>query len=151
MTRPLEILLIEDNDGDAFLISELLREVGFPVNITVARDGQTALDILYQDKGHIIAPTPEFVVLDLNLSNVHGFEVLRKIKTSPSLHTLPVVVMTGSLNPGDEVQARDIGVTDFRIKPARSEDFEPLIRWFKENLAPLAERKGEATTRTHRD
>ena len=56
MTRPLEILLIEDNDGDAFLISELLRDVGVPVNITVASDGQTALDILNKDKGHINCP-----------------------------------------------------------------------------------------------
>jgi CheY-like chemotaxis protein len=141
MTRRLEILLIEDNCGDAYLISELLRDVGIPLNITVAIDGQTALDILNKEKGHNNAPTPDFIVLDLNLPNIHGFEVLRRIRASSSLRTLPVVVMTGSLNIDDEVQACDIGVTDYLVKPARPDDFEPLIRWFKENLAPLVENR----------
>jgi CheY-like chemotaxis protein len=151
MTRPLEILLIEDNDGDAFLISELLRDVGVPMNITIASDGQIALDILNKDKGHSTASTPDFVVLDLNLPNVNGFDVLRRIRTSPSLRTLPVVVMTGSLNPEDEALARSIGVADYRIKPAHSDEFESLIRWFKENLGRLAERKREGTSRTRSD
>lgn len=109
------------------------------------------MDILNKDKRHIAAPTPDVVVLDLNLPKVHGFEVLRRMKASPSLRTLPVVIMTGSLNKDDEIRARDMGVSDYCIKPSRSDDFESVIRWFKENLAPLAEGKRDDTTRTHSD
>ena len=138
MKDGLEVLIIEDNHGDALLISELLHEVGILMHITVAEDGQKALDILNKENGYANALTPDFIVLDLNLPKVHGFEVLKQMKTKPELRSLPVVVMTGSLNKDDEIKARSMGVTDYRIKPVDSRDFDHTIRWLKKNLAPLA-------------
>ncbi len=136
-TKQLEVLIIEDNPADAMLITELLDEVGIPLNVIVAKDGKKALDILNQEDGHSNDPTPDFVILDLNLPKVHGFDVLANMKSSPKLRSIPVVVMTGSLNKEDEVRARSLGVTDYCIKPSDLEDMAATGRWLKKKLASL--------------
>ena len=133
MSRPLEILIVEDNPADAFLVSELLQEVGVPMNISIAEDGQKALDIL-DGNGCPERPLPDLIVLDLNLPKVHGFDVLMHVRAMPSYGPIPVLVMTGSLNPEDETRARSMGATDYCIKPVCSEDFRSLIDLFRKCL-----------------
>ena len=133
MSRPLEILIVEDNPADAFLVSELLQEVGVPMNISIAEDGQKALDIL-DGNGCPERPLPDLIVLDLNLPKVHGFDVLMHVRAMPSHGPIPVLVMTGSLNPEDETRARSMGATDYCIKPVCSEDFRSLIDLFRKCL-----------------
>lgn len=143
MSRPLEILIVEDNPADALLVSELLREVGVPMNISIAEDGQKALDILDGHNGHPERPPPDLIVLDLNLPKVHGFDVLMHVRTMPSHGPIPVLVMTGSLNPEDETKARSMGATDYCIKPVCSEDFRSLIDLFRRSLTPFYEKRQE--------
>lgn len=140
--KPLEILIIEDNPGDTFLISEFLRDTKLDLNITIAEDGQKALDLLGGTDRSKAIPAPDFIVLDLNLPKVHGYDVLAFIKGSPELRLVPVVVMTGSLDPKDELRSRSMGVTDFRVKPSGREELEATRRWFKKNLIPLVSSKG---------
>jgi len=141
MSRPLEILIVEDNPADALLVSELLQEVGVPMNISIAEDGQKALDILDGLNGHPKRLPPDLIVLDLNLPKVHGFDVLMHVRAMPSHGPIPVLVMTGSLNPEDETRARSMGATDYCIKPVCSEDFRSLIDLFRRSLAPFYGKK----------
>ena len=76
MSKPLEVLIVEDNRGDANLISELLDEMGLPLRVTLAMDGQKALDIL-RGENSSYDTAPDFVILDLNLPKVNGFDILK--------------------------------------------------------------------------
>jgi CheY-like chemotaxis protein len=73
----LEILIVEDNPGDVYLISELLGELGNSIHIILMKDGREALDIITNAASHNNAPSPDFVILDLNLTKSIGFDVLR--------------------------------------------------------------------------
>jgi CheY-like chemotaxis protein len=120
--EPLEVLIVEDNPGDTMIISELLEDVGLPVHVTIAKDGQEALDLLRENDGGSTGPPPALIILDLNLPKVKGFDVLRHIKSTPMLRSIPVVVMTGSLRKEDEVKARTMGAADYCIKPATPDE-----------------------------
>ncbi len=148
MEKPIEVLIIEDNPGDALLISELLETMGLPLHVTLAQNGQQALNILGNEGGHPKSPIPDFVILDLNLPKVHGFEVLAFMKSTPALRTIPVVVMTGSLNKEDEKKARAMGVTDYRIKPSVESEFDATRRWLRKNIVPL---DGKGQMEDHQD
>jgi CheY-like chemotaxis protein len=115
--EPIRILIVEDNPTDARLLSEILKELELKMEITVVRDGQQALDMLAEERIGPSNPAPDFVILDLNLPKVHGYEVLSFIR-SGSLRSIPVAVMTGSLNREDEVKARRMGATHYLLKPA---------------------------------
>jgi CheY-like chemotaxis protein len=92
MTR---ILLVEDLSADAILFREALRDAGLGEDLTVATDGQTALDMLREGLPH------DLVLLDLNLPRKDGREVLDEIRRDPRLALLPVVVVTTSTAPKD--------------------------------------------------
>lgn len=140
-TRPLEILLIEDNRGDAFLISSMLNETELPLRIKVVEDGRQAIELLNEPYCSGLSSIPDFVILDLNLPKVHGFEILAFIKARPTLCSIPVAIMTGSLNREDEARARSMGVIDYRIKPSLESELDSTTKWLKKNLAPLVEGK----------
>jgi CheY-like chemotaxis protein len=138
VNMPLRILIIEDNPGDAYMISELLRETGLDLNITVAEDGQKGLDLLKDASNNgSAAASPDFIVLDLNLPKVHGYEVLAFIRGSPLLRSKPVVVMTGSLDHDDELKSRRMGAAGYLIKPSDRGEMEATRQWLKKNLTPL--------------
>ncbi len=118
-------------------MSELLKETGISVKIAVAGDGKEALDIMNRGLDGSNATLPDLVILDLNLPRVHGFDVLLAMRSEEELRSIPVIVMTGSLNTEDEKKARSMGAIDYRIKPTSKEDFEPTTRWLKSGLTPL--------------
>ena len=80
----------------------------------------------------------DLVILDLNLPKVHGLEVLSYIKSMHGLKQIPVVIMTGSLNRDDEKRARELGASEYVIKPASNREFETLIVRMKGMLDELA-------------
>jgi two-component system, chemotaxis family, response regulator Rcp1 len=131
--RRLRLLLVEDNPGDAFLIKEVLRDTGIDLRVTVAEDGQKALEILDRTRGDL-ENRIDFVILDLNLPKVDGFEVLSYIKSMHGLKELPVVVMTGSVNADDRVRAISMGASQFLKKPSSNREFEAIVEWMREAL-----------------
>lgn len=145
---PLEVLLIEDNPGDAHLISEMLHDLDLRLNITIAEDGQKAMDILQRKNRYSASPTPDFIILDLNLPRINGFAVLSLVRSIASLRSVPVVVMTGSLNKDDEIKARSMGATDFRIKPSSAEDYDTTCKWLKDNIVLLTKGDRQRTPGT---
>jgi two-component system, chemotaxis family, response regulator Rcp1 len=139
---PLEVLIVEDNPGDVLIISDLLNDASPTVHITIAKDGQTALNILRKDDGSD-APAPDFVILDLNLPRVKGFDVLAYMKKTPALQSVPVVIMTGSLKKEDEIQARSMGAADYCIKPSTVEEMETSMTCLRGHLGSSSQNKGK--------
>ena len=106
--RPLEVLLVEDNPGDARLTREALRSVNQLANLTVVGDGVEALALLHRQGRYERAPRPDLILLDLNLPRKAGGEVLAEIKNDISLRRIPVVILTTSRATKDIVQSYDM-------------------------------------------
>jgi chemotaxis family two-component system response regulator Rcp1 len=134
----LEVLIVEDNPGDAYMIKEMLTDLKLTLSITVAKDGQAALNILKDRQNGM----PGLVILDLNLPKVNGFEVLTFMKSSPTLRSIPVVVMTGSLRGEDEQRSRELGAVDYCIKPSTADEMERSEMCLRAHLEPLSREKG---------
>jgi|GEM_PF-565197 len=130
---PFTILLVEDNPADAHLFMSMLKELGMRLNVIVAGDGQRALSILTDCIASSSAPN--LVILDLNLPKVHGYEVLSFLKSSP-LRSVPVVVMTGSLNTEDEARALSMGAAMYIIKPCTLEEYDNIVARLKSEIVP---------------
>ena len=92
--RPIEILLVEDNPGDARLTEEALTEGKVSNNLSVVQDGVEALAFLRSEGAYTDVNRPDIIFLDLNLPRMSGYEVLEVIKEDPLLRRIPVVILT---------------------------------------------------------
>ena len=135
----LEVLIVEDNPGDAYMLNEMLRDLKMNLSISVAEDGQEALDILNDQKARM----PGLIILDLNMPRVNGFEVLEFMRSSPTLRSIPVVVMTGSLRKAAEQTCLGLGAVGYCIKPSSSEEIVRSQMCLKSHLEPLSRGKGK--------
>ena len=134
-SRPAEILLVEDNPSDVRLTREALREAAFNANLSVAIDGDEALNFLLRQGKHAAAVTPDLVLLDLNLPKRDGREVLAIIKADPRLRRIPVVVLTTSGATEDVETTYDLHVNCYIKKPDDIDAFVGVIKaidlfWF---------------------
>ncbi len=121
----MNVLLVEDNVGDQRLITTALARTAPEVALHVTGDGLEAMAFLRREQEFAAAPRPQFVLLDLALPRMSGFDVLREIKRDPALRMIPVVVMTSSDAPGDVARAYEHQATAYFTKPAR--DFETVL------------------------
>ncbi len=126
--KPVEILLIEDDPGDVRLTAEALKESGFPFHLTVAKDGDEALNCLYKVGRFVNHPTPELVLLDLNLPTISGREVLKIIKHDKLLSQIPIVVLTTSRDERDISASYNLHANSFITKPDDLERFIEVIK-----------------------
>src|SRR6266487_5684126 len=120
---PFRILLVEDNPNDIEITRRALAKGQVKNELTVARDGQEALDILFGSRSE--TSLPGLILLDLNLPRVDGREVLSRIKGDPELRRIPVIVLTTSTREEDVVRSYDLGGDKFLPKPRR---FRGLIQ-----------------------
>ena len=135
MADLIEVLLVEDNPGDARLAKEALRESKLHLNLTIAKDGVEALDVLHRRGAHEAAETPDLILLDLNLPRKNGREVLADIKATPGLRRVPVVVLTSSKAEQDVLASYDLHANCYIQKPLDLEKFIEIVRqietfWF---------------------
>jgi two-component system, chemotaxis family, response regulator Rcp1 len=135
MTRPVEILLVEDNPGDVRLTREALREGKVRNNLYVAADGVEALRFLRREGEHAEAVRPDLILLDLNLPRKDGREVLEEIKEDPQLRLIPVVVLTSSQAEQDICRAYDLHANCYVTKPVDLDRFITVVQtienfWF---------------------
>ena len=131
-----EILLAEDNAADIYLIREALREHLVDCPLRVVTDGQQVLRILAAAESQAEPQYPALIILDLNLPRHDGIEILQRLKETPALRHVPVVVLTSSDSPRDRQAADLLGVTRFLRKPSSLEQFLSLGAVFKELLQP---------------
>lgn len=135
-TRSIEILLVEDNPGDARLTIEAMREAKLSNRLHIVEDGVEAMQFLRREGRFGDAPRPDLILLDLNLPKKDGREVLAEIKSEPSLKRIPVVVLTTSRAEEDVLRTYDLHANCYVTKPVDIEQFIKIVKqidefWFK--------------------
>ena len=126
--RPIDILLVEDNAGDARLTVEALRESKVSNSVSVVKGGVQAIAYLRGRGQFADATRPDLILLDLNLPRKDGREVLAEIKEDDDLKRIPVVVLTTSQAEQDILRAYDLHANCFITKPADLEQFLKVVR-----------------------
>jgi two-component system, response regulator len=144
--REVEILLVEDNPDDEFLVLRALRKHKVSNKIHVVRDGEEALDFLFCRGAYAqsnCARNLKLILLDLKLPKVNGLEVLAEIKKDPRTKTIPTVLLTSSTMQEEMLRAYVDGANSFLQKPVDFDHFDELIRqvgyyWMRINKQPDA-------------
>jgi two-component system, chemotaxis family, response regulator Rcp1 len=126
--KPIEILLVEDNPGDARLMIEALKESRVLTHLNVAQDGVEALSFLRQEGQYASIARPDLIMLDLNLPKKDGREVLAEIKADERLKTIPVVILTTSNAEQDIVKSYNLHANCYITKPVELEQFITVLR-----------------------
>jgi CheY-like chemotaxis protein len=122
------VLLVEDDAGDVLMTREALDEHHVPNRLYVVPDGVTALEFLRKQGPHQNAPTPDLVLLDLNLPRMSGREVLAAVKGDPKLARIPVVVLTTSDADDDVVASYALHANAYVTKPVDFDRFVDVVR-----------------------
>jgi len=118
------ILLVEDNEDDILITKKAIEKRQIMNNLFVVHDGQEALDFLRRTGKYENAPRPGFVLLDLNMPKLDGFEVLKEIKRHPELKSIPIIILTTSERDEDVSKAYALGCNSYIVK---SVDFSKFI------------------------
>ncbi len=126
--QDLEILLVEDNEGDIRLTIEAFKEAKIRNQIKVVRDGEEALDYLRKQGKYADAPSPDIILLDINLPKIDGKEVLSTMKNDPLLKTIPVIMLTTSSAESDVQESYENHANCYVIKPVDLNKFMEVIR-----------------------
>jgi len=124
----IEILLVEDNPGDARLAVEALKDGKFANRLTVVEDGTSALNYLRREGNYREAELPDLVLLDLNLPGKDGREVLREMKADPELRRIPVVILTTSSAEADVLKSYNLYANCYIVKPVDLAQFVTVVR-----------------------
>lgn len=127
-SRPLHVLLVEDNPGDVRLMREAFRSGGSDRNLDSVEDGEEALAYLYRKHPYTSAPKPDLIFLDLNLPKKDGREVLSEIKQDQSLRRIPVVVLTTSEAERDISRVYELHANCYIKKPTDLDEYMEVIR-----------------------
>lgn len=123
----IDVLLIEDNEGDILLIHEALEEADFNLNLHVIKNGRDALDYINQQASVSTFPMPNLIIMDINLPFLNGFEILSKLKTNPKTQKIPVNILTTSSSESDIEKAYKLHANCFTTKPVDMEEFMSTI------------------------
>jgi CheY-like chemotaxis protein len=126
--RSVSIVMIEDDEGHARLIEKNIRRAGILNGINHFTDGTTALDYLFNHADGPARNGPALVLLDLNLPDMSGTDILAKIKGSPELKRTPVVVLTTTDDKVEIQRCYDLGCNVYITKPVNYESFAQAIR-----------------------
>jgi len=121
--QPMEILLVEDNPVDVVITKEAFNAGRVRNNVHVVEDGEEAMDFLHKRGKYSSVPTPEIILLDLNLPKKDGREILAEVKADPSLRRIPVIVLTTSQDKEDIWRSYDLQANCFITKPVDTEQF----------------------------
>ncbi|MBE0647794.1 MAG: response regulator [Bacteroidales bacterium] len=122
---PIDILLVEDNPGDARLAKEALKDSKLRNNLFIVDDGELAMKFLKKEAPYEDVPRPDLILLDLNLPKKDGKEVLKEIKTDEDLKRIPVVILTMSKSEEDIFKSYNLHANCFITKPI---DFDQFIK-----------------------
>lgn len=127
-SRPIEILLVEDNPGDARLTLEAFKEGKVFNNLTVVGDGVEAMAYLRREGQYANSVHPDLILLDLNLPKKDGREVLAEIKSDEQLRNTPVIVLTTSAAEEDIARAYSRHANCYITKPVDLDQFLHVVQ-----------------------
>jgi len=139
--RPIEILLVEDNPGDADLARDALETSKIYNSLYVVGDGEEAMAYLHGQGEYADAPHPDLILLDLNLPKKDGREVLGEIKADDGLKRIPVVVLTTSSDEQDVLKTYNLHANCYITKPIDLAQFIRVVQsiqdfWFSIVVLP---------------
>jgi len=146
-SKPVEILLVEDDPQDLELALRALKKSGLTNHIEVARDGVEALDFIFCEgphAGRAIEETPKVVMLDLKLPRMDGIDVLKRIKADDRTKSIPIVMLTSSREQRDIIESYRLGVNSYIVKPVNFDSFAKAVQdigmyWLLLNQPPKIE------------
>jgi CheY-like chemotaxis protein len=125
------ILLAEDDDGHALLITRNLARAGIANDVFRVADGQEALDYVFREGAYVDRPAsgdPLLLVLDINMPRVDGFEVLRRVKADPATAKIPIIMLTTTDDPREVERCYEHGCSVYITKPVQYEDFVEAVK-----------------------
>jgi len=128
LVKPVDILLVEDNRGDADLAREALEDSKMNNKLYVVGDGEQAMDFLYKRGKFEKSPRPDLIILDLNLPKKDGREVLAEIKMDDNLKRIPVVILTTSKAEEDILKTYNLHANCYITKPIDLEQFFTVVK-----------------------
>lgn len=142
MNPEAEIILIEDNISDADLVMRVLKKSNLVNNVLNLQDGQQALDYIFGNSQNRMRIPPKLILLDLKMPKVNGLEVLEKLKTSELTKSIPVVILTSSVEDPDLKRCYQLGANSYVVKPVAFDDFIKAISqvglyWMLVNVPPI--------------
>ena len=124
------ILLVEDNEMDIELTLDAFRENKLINKIQVTKNGEEALHYIFGENQYANReeyPLPDIILLDLNMPRVDGFEVLKRVKNTPIIKRIPVIILTSSKDEGDRVMGYDNGANSYLVKPVSFDGFLEVL------------------------
>jgi two-component system, chemotaxis family, response regulator Rcp1 len=130
--RPMEILLVEDSLTSARLTMGALRSGGLEHRMTWLTDGSEAAAFLHRDGKYTRAPQPDLVLLDVMLPGKNGRELLAEMRSEKALKDIPVVIMTGTVEPAAAAEFEHLHVQGFLTKPVDLTEFLKLVEQLKD-------------------
>ena len=126
-SKPIHVLAVEDNAADRSLLTRFFKNSDLPHELHFSRDGEEAMDYLFQRGPFASVSRPDLVLLDLNMPKRDGREVLKEIKCHPNLRTIPVVVLTTSSSDTDVNCAYEYQANSYIQKPRDLVHFQKTI------------------------
>jgi CheY-like chemotaxis protein len=135
------ILLVEDNPDEETLTLRAMQRHKGNASVAIARDGVEALEYLFAADGRVEARMPRFVILDLKLPRVDGFDVIARVRADPRTLPLPVVVFSSSSEGQDVRRCNQLGANSYVVKPVAAEQYQEAVSrmvqyWLNLNLDP---------------
>jgi len=131
------ILLVEDNEADILLTTELLVQIGMNHTLSVARDGDDAIDYVLKKGKYSNSVTPNLILLDINLPKASGTEVIRNIKKDDKYKKIPVIIYTSSYLEADRIICESLGANLYLTKANTMDEFSKRIDDFKNFLSMI--------------
>jgi CheY-like chemotaxis protein len=148
LIKPIEILLVEDNAGDARLVREMFREAKLSNGLNVVGDGVEAMAYLRREGRYAAVTQPDLVLLDLNLPRKDGREVLTEMRQDAALRRIPVVILTGSKAEEDILKAYDLDADAYIGKPIDLGQMIKLVRAIDALWLAIVKRPAERAENT---
>jgi chemotaxis family two-component system response regulator Rcp1 len=139
LTRPLSVLLVEDDPGDVLIAREAMAAGQLSTHLDVVSDGVEAMAYLRRTGGYADAARPDLIMLDLNLPRMSGHEVLAEVKADPELRRIPVVVLTTSQTQEDVARSYDLHASVHVSKPVDFDQFTDVVRQIDEFFGSVAQ------------
>lgn len=125
--QTMEILLLEDEMADAYLVKMALKEQSVSARLHHVQDGYEGLSFLAQQEHYHNAPRPDIILLDLNMPRMNGYEFLVAIKNNEHLKSIPVIVLSTSDVESDIINSYQLGAASYITKPTGMEQFTAMI------------------------
>ena len=139
----IEVLLVEDDPGDVLMTREAFEDTKVVNRLHVVSDGTAAMEFLRKEGEYADAPTPDLVLLDLNLPRMDGREVLLAVKQDESLRKIPVVVLTTSEAEEDVLRSYSLHANAYVTKPVDFDRFIEVIRKIDEFFVTVVRLPGK--------